>query len=311
MKYLSIISLCFLITIQAGAQTAESLDSAAMLKLSQNKPLDALVLIEKAIELDNKNFWYLFDKAEIDLKLEYYSDVHNDLKKAIKIAPDSSEPYNRYGAFLQTTGNRDSSLLLFNQAISHSKEESDSLIYISNRGSVYLSFMEWPEAIKDYEYILSKKPEDIGALNNISSAYKHLNQTEKAIACLQKITVLDSAFLGPYVNLGMLYTEIDSFQQAMYYYNKALKLDANDPLVLNNKGFLHYRIKEYDKAISLINKSLSLYPSNSYAYKNRAKVYFAMSKITEGCNDLDAAKYYGFEKHYGEEVNELRKEYCK
>lgn len=39
-------------------------------------------------------------------------------------------------------------------------------------------------------------------------------------------------------------------------------------------------------------------------------VYFAQTKIQEGCQELSLAEKYGFEEKYGGEVKKLQEQYC-
>ncbi|MGI8601058.1 MAG: hypothetical protein ACR2KB_17530, partial [Chitinophagaceae bacterium] len=60
------------------------------------------------------------------------------------------------------------------------------------------------------------------------------------------------------------------------------------------------------------NKSIELMldeevPNDGEPYYYRALVFFEMSKIIEGCSDLNKAFEYGFEK---ENIIKVKKKYC-
>lgn len=311
MKSLFVVLMFQSLYLFSSAQTAEDFYNKSQQKLGAGQFLDALELINKAIGLNKNDYWYHLRRAEVKIKLKQYEGASEDIKQAIKIKPDASEPYNRLGAFYESIGEKDSAIANYNLAMKFAKGDTIFNSMLANRAAAWLHFMEWELAIKDLQQVLLFDPKNIDALNNISGAYDETKQSDKAIQCLEKVIQIDSTFVGPYVNLGMIYTKYEDYEKAMHYFDKALELDSVEPLTLNNRGFLWYKMKNYNKAIIDINKSLQLYPSNSFAYKNRALTYIALGKINEGCKDLDAADYYGFSKNYGTEVDVLKEKYCK
>ena len=311
MKQLTLIIVLLATHYFALSQSAAYYAEKSEQKLKEERYLDALELIDKAIKLDNNNFWYYLKKSEIKVGLRQYYEALEDIRQAIAISPGECEPYNWLALLFQSIGQKDSALANYAIAMKYAKTDTIYNIILTNRGVARLGFMEWELAIKDFEEVLKFSPDDIATLNNISTAYKKTNQLDKAIQSLEKILRIDSAFIGTYINLGMIYTTAGQYKEAMKCFDKALEIDNKEALALNNRGFLWYKMENYDRAIVDINKSLELYPSNSYAYKNRALAYFALRKIKEGCSDLAAADQLGFSKHYGDEVEELKTKFCR
>jgi tetratricopeptide (TPR) repeat protein len=311
MKRLLFVLVIQLIPVFVFPQSADSFYEKSEQKFEQGQSLDALELIERAIEIDKSNIWYYLHKSEIEIKLHQIDEALGDVKHAIRLKPNASEPYNRLALLYQSIQERDSALLSYQRAMKHAETDTVYNHLLLNRATAHLGFMEWGDAIKDLEKVLDFNPDNIGALNNISTAYKKTNQTGKAIQSLEKIIHIDSTFIGPYVNLGMIYTASDEYEKAMSYFNRALELNNSEPLTLNNRGFLWYKMKNYDRAIVDINRSIELYPANSYAYKNRALAYLALGKTDEGCQDLNAAATLNYSVNYGSEVEDLKKLYCK
>ncbi|MFZ4400425.1 MAG: tetratricopeptide repeat protein [Bacteroidales bacterium] len=293
------------------SQSAEEYDKLAHNKMELKDYQYAMVLITKAIELDNKNQWYYLRQAEIEFNLTGPSEAIKIIRSAILLNKKESEPYNRAGTYYSSAGITDSAIAMYNYAIKFAKNDTLKNAYISNRGAAKYSNRDFEGAVIDFENVLIFNPEDIGALLNASSGYSELGMVNKAIDALKKIIAIDPGFIGSYGNLGFIYSELDSLDLALKYFNKVSELDPNDAVNYNNRGNNYYKKGDYINALKDINLSIKMYPSNSYAYRNLALVYIAMNKINEACTALSFANDYGFEKQYGTEVSELIKKHCK
>lgn len=293
------------------SQTAEEYEKMALKKIELKDYKYAMVLIDKAIALDNKNQWYYLTKAEIQFNLSGPIDAIGIVKSAILLDKKKAEPYSRAGAYYSSRGLTDSSLIMYNYAIQYAENDTALHSYILNRGEAKIGMRDFEGATKDFETVLTYNPKDIAALNNISPCYRELGMPDKSIISLKKIIKLDSTFIGSYINLGFLYLQLDSLDMSLYYFNKAIELDPKEPLSYNNRGNVYYKKGDYSNALKDINLSISMYSTNSYAYRNLALVYLAMNNMNEACTVLGYAVYYGFEKRYGDEVSELIKKYCK
>lgn len=75
--------------------------------------------------------------------------------------------------------------------------------------------------------------------------------------------------------------------------------------------YAYLMLKRYTQALEDVNKSIAMLPENSYSYRNRALIMLETKQFADACLDLNKAKNTGFEKLYGNEVNELLKLHCK
>ncbi len=308
-KLITILSI-FAASSYTYGQTAIEYSDKADMQIERKDYQYAMVLIEKAIALNDTNQWYYLKKSEIQFELSGPLDAIKIAKQAININNESPEPYNRVGNYYESAGIVDSAIMMYDAAINYANNDTARYSYIMNRGTAKSSNRDFKGAIKDYEKVLEFDTEDIGALNNIAPAYRQLGMVDKSIKCLKKIISIDDSFIGPFVNLGFIYSKLDSLDLAIEYFDKALVIDPEEALVYSNRGYTYYKKEDYSKALKDINLSIKLYPTNSYAYRNLALVYIAMDKIDEACTVLSYAIKYGFERRYGSEVSELIRKYC-
>lgn len=271
----------------------------------------AMVLIEKAIALNDTDAWLLLDKAQVEFELNgplYAVDVVNE---AIALDPKFGEAYNRSGSYYESAGMIDSAIFMYDKAITFALNDTAKHSYILNRGTAKGGRQDFKGALADYEEVLKFNPNDISVLNNIAPVYRQLGMPDKAIASMKKVIALDSTFIGPYINLGFLYSKFDSLEMAIQFFDKALTIDPNEALVYNNRGYVYYQLGDYGKALKDINHSLTLYPTNAYAYRNLGLVYIGQGNMNEACMALRYALDYGFTQRYGNEVEELSAKHCK
>ncbi|MEL6590844.1 MAG: tetratricopeptide repeat protein, partial [Bacteroidota bacterium] len=111
-------------------------------------------------------------------------------------------------------------------------------------------------------------------------------------------------------NIGFAKFRVEKYEAAIPDFELAIKLSPDDAYPYNNLGFAYYKLGKLDLALEKINHSIFLDKGNSFAYKNRALVQIANSQMELACADLDKAEKYGFAAMYGNEVEELRKQYC-
>lgn len=99
------------------------------------------------------------------------------------------------------------------------------------------------------------------------------------------------------------YVEADSVFQLIY--------DENDAFFLNNYGINKHNVGKTKEGKEIIMRALTIKPDNSYAYRNLALIAIDENDKTKACEYLNKAKSLGFEKNYGNEVNELLLKHCK
>jgi tetratricopeptide (TPR) repeat protein len=310
-KWKMIAVFIFLLNCSAFSQTADSYFDAAQAKAKLKDYKYALVLIDKAIALNDTSMLYYLFKGNMEAGLQHNKDAFSCFYKAISLQPKKSAPYAFAGNGYDALGNGDSAIYMFTKAMEFALNDTLRDNYLVARGLAKVNIRDLQGGLADYQVCLKHNPKNIEAWNNLGDIYNQTGEKFKAINCLKMTAKLDSTFPGTFENLGFIYSGMDSLEQALIYLNKALKLEPESGMTYNNRGYVYYQMKHYDQAIVDINKGLELNPDNSYGYRNRALVYLALHKKSEACSDLDAALEYGFEKRFGPEVKELKAKNCK
>lgn len=270
----------------------------------------AYLLAQKAIDTDSTNAWAYMLKYDVELKFNQIEEAIETIELCQEIFPEFSTAYDRHGSLYLSMNEPEKALAKYDRAIELAESEEAKLVYLINRASCRGIFMDYRGAIHDLENVLSRKPDEVGLLNNLAIFYTNVGETQKAVSTLKKIIKLDPENASWYVNLGWFYSEIDSLPQSQKYFDLAAKMSPDDPYLLSNRGFLFYKMKKYARAMQDLNRSAELYPENSYVYRSRALVHLALEEHEAACENLQLSKELDFYLRYGNEVNELLEEHC-
>lgn len=303
---------CFIIPfLPIYSQTAEEFQDMCLDKIEKGDYQYAMVLIDKAIRLNDTFDDYYLIKAEIQSRITDTRDAIDIARNAVRVNPLSSANNNELGIYFYLSGELDSAIYWIDKAINLAEDDTARYNYIGNKAMAYMSFRDYENGLKYFEETLAFNPNHINALSNLGVLYIYGKAYSKAISVYKKLIKLDSSFSSSYMNLGLIYSELDSFEKSLFYFDKIKEVEKDNALLYSNRGYTYYKIGEYEKAIIDINHSINLISHNSYAYRNLALVYLAINNKKRACEALEYAYYYGFEDLYGNEVNKLLKKHCK
>ena len=129
------------------------------------------------------------------------------------------------------------------------------------------------DAVKEYNYILSKTSDNKDVLYSLERIYKRKYEESPNDANIVS-------------NLGAIMQKQGNFDEALRYYSKAEYLDPSNVTTRVNVGTLYQQKGDYKTAITAYDSVLILYPDNVEANLNKAK---ALAKLG---NEKEAADIY-------------------
>jgi tetratricopeptide (TPR) repeat protein len=285
--------------------------------LSENEKYEkALVMINKAIILDNKypqaysarskiNFFLLkTDSACIDrsiaIKMGYY--------KAFDI-PDSI-CNGTLTQKLQFSADIFAGNKLFKQGIiAYSKLIDNNVLksdYFLNRGYCYYQIKDFEKAEKDYLKALTlPNPAFDLIYDNLSLLYYDINNFQKAIEYSTKRIELNPRNHVPYIDRGLCYRKLKKYKEAEKDFNKSLEIKPDFFRAFGYRSFLFLELGQYQKSFEDASKSVEINPKYGYGY-----IVLAQAKQKLGLPDFCIDLYNA--KKYGEPDADIGiKEYCK
>lgn len=113
----------------------------------------------------------------------------------------------------------------------------------------YLKKGNFNQAIREFETVLEKYPDDPKCHNKLGVCYASLRDFVKAKLYLEKALVLDLEYPEPYNNLGNICLEEKEYEKAIGLYKKALELNPNYAAAHSNLGLAYKRTKRTNEAV--------------------------------------------------------------
>jgi tetratricopeptide (TPR) repeat protein len=297
-------------------ESQELYNNFAILLSEKEKYEKALVMINKAITLDNKypqaystrskiNFFLLkTDSACIDrsiaIKMGYY--------KAFDI-PDSV-CNGTLTQKLQFSADIFAANKLFKQGIiAYSKLIDNNVLksdYFLNRGYCYYQIKDFEKAEKNYLKALTFTNPALDLIyDNLSLLYYDINNFQKAIEYSAKRIELNPRNHVPYIDRGLCYRKLKKYKEAEKDFNKSLELKPDFFRAFGYRSFLFLELGQYQKSFEDASKSVEINPKYGYGY-----IVLAQAKQKLGLPDFCIDLYNA--KKYGEPDADIGiKEYCK
>jgi tetratricopeptide (TPR) repeat protein len=301
---LSCISFC-------NGQSADALYKKAIEYKNKKDFPAALVKIDAALKIDSSNYDYLTAKAECLLELKRYQESFDLLTKTIGLYPKKSLPYNNRGHLLITIQEFDYAIADFTSALAIAESDTIKNMLMVNRAAAKLNKRDFEGAYTDLKWSYDFDSTNIATLIDLAAICDEVGRGNETLPYLFRVIQLDSTSFPAYGNIGFKYQEMGDYKKAITYYNKVLELKPDEPLGYSNRSYNKYKLGDLKGAYADINRSIALYPANSYAYRIRALIAIEDKKTANACADIQKALDLGFTKMYGDEMENLKKKYCK
>ena len=113
----------------------------------------------------------------------------------------------------------------------------------------YLKKGNFGKAIKEFEMVLEKYPDDSRCYNKLGVCYASLRDFVKAKLYLEKALEFDLEYSEPYNNLGNICLEEKEYEKSIELYKKALELNPNYAAAHSNLGLAYKKTKRINEAV--------------------------------------------------------------
>jgi len=146
------------------------------------------------------------------------------------------------------------------------------------KGEDFLNRGDFNQAIKEFEIILEKWPNNPKSYNKLGVCYASLKNFGKAKLYLAKAFEMDAKYPEPYNNLGNIYLEEKAYGKAIELYKKALELNPDYAAAHSNLGLTYKKLKRIGEAVahfkkaSQIDRRAPLSEINKIKMKSKNKV---------------------------------------
>jgi predicted O-linked N-acetylglucosamine transferase (SPINDLY family) len=230
--------------------------------------INAKLLYESILAVDQKNFDALFFLAVILINFKNYKKASDLLEQVVLIKPNFADAYNNLGICLEKLNDLDGAIKNYNLAINNRSNFAEAY---NNLGVAFQKLKNFDQAILQYKKAINYKSLYLDAYINLANLYKETRQFEEAIKNYDLAINLNPKHAEVYNNKGNALKEIRKFEEAIKNYDLAINLNPKLAEVYNNKGNTLKKIRKFEEAIKNYDLAINLNPNFADAYFNTAK----------------------------------------
>ena len=232
------------------------------LKVSINKPQEALQLFKIAIETHPKIVEFRFSYATTLLSENQLDEAETSFKKIIKLKPDHAEAYNNLGIIFHKLKRNEEAEKCFKTAIEFKPNYGEAH---NNLGVIFQYHQKFEETVASFKKAISLNIETAKIYYNLAGALHNLNRLEESEVNYKKAIELKPDYIEAYSNLGNLLKDRGKLEEAEISLNKAIEIKPDYKLALLNKGMILFdkgkfevSLKYFDLCDNFDSRSYSL-----------------------------------------------------
>ena len=272
-----------------------------------DKDDEAILDINKAIELNPQNSYYYYDKGRFEYWLSRYKEAVVAFTKGIELKPTESKYTFRANCYMEL-GEFDFALSDYNSAIEIEPEYATAYY---RRGILYKRTEQLKKSEEDFIKALELNEEDYDAMIELGfiriqtgkkDAIKYFNRAIKVkpsadnyywrVKARQKILIREDSIkklsAGKFVKCNYSEDVIFNKKQAsedVKDLNKAIKLDSDNKTLYQMRADRLITLQNYSKALEDYNFLIKKSPDNHSNYKMRAFCNERTGLYQEALND--------------------------
>lgn len=181
--------------------------------------------INKAIELDQDNSYYHYEKGLYEFELGELNKALDSFTTAVEI--DEEEPlyHLALGEVYYSLGQFEYALKELNIVLDIIPNQEEAL-YL--KGVLLVLMGELDEGIQHIEKIVEFQPENPDILLSLADAYERNHQHEDSVKILTKIIEIDEFNILAYKRMIGVFIHTNDFIKATHYLNRAIEIEPSD-----------------------------------------------------------------------------------
>ena len=226
------------------------------------------------------------DRGVIKGKLGRYEDALVDLDRAIELDSNDSIAWINRGITKGRLGRYEDALVDLDRAIELDANNSADW---ENRGNTKDRLGRYEEALTDYNRAIELDSNNSPAWMNRGNTKGRLGRYEDALTDHNRAIELGSNDSIAWMNRGITKDNLGRYKEALVDLDRAIDLDADDSNVWINRGNTKGRLGRYEEALTDYNRGIELDPDNSDAWNIKALKLSVQGKFEQAISDIDRA----------------------
>ena len=231
------------------------------LYLDYYKSKDALLTIERCVELFPKRIPSLLKLSETQLILKQYENSLATTSRILTINPETAEAYFMMGMNLRSIPDIERAKVAFRKATEIDPELVDAWLIL---GQIYESEND-RKALDYYEAATNVDRNNPATWHSKAYYLQNHGQEDKALEIYRQINLIDKNYIDAYLNAGILYLDRDSIKQAYEQFDILINIKPTNHLAHYYRGISNELLSKTDNAKEDYKTTLILKPAFSKA----------------------------------------------
>lgn len=264
----------------------ELLGTQAMQHLNDGKPLKALELLQKILNINSSEVNALKVCGYIyALEHEYEKSIES-LKRVLEVFPKDLDTLHNLGKACFDANRYQDSIGYYTQCVNITGQRPDILTDI---GTCYAKLGDQHKGLEFYDAALKSDIFYLEAWNNRVSLLIDIGALAEAEEiCKKSLQLIPNNFLG-LSNLGSICSLNGNYADAIDFYRKALSINMLFEDGWVNLGNALFKIRKYTDALDAYKQALKINPLNGDNWLSCANIYFITSQYGSALTAYDEA----------------------
>lgn len=239
---------------------------------------DAIVCIDKAIELDQHDAYAWSAKGNALVALGRLEEAMTCYDEALRIHPKFAAIWNNKGIVLHKLRRYQEALTFYASAL---EIDTQDPIFWSNKGKILCVLGRYEEALACCNQILEIDPSLTGAWGHKGQLLGLLGRYGEAIESSTRGLELNPQDVMCWQNTGLALDALGRHDEAIICYTKALEIDPRDHYFWVHKGKALAEVSRFDEAFECFDKALEIEPDHTAALESRRRCFDILRSTSE------------------------------
>jgi tetratricopeptide (TPR) repeat protein len=263
-----------------------SMYELARIYQNQDRVGDAILLMEKAIQLNSYNVWYQLFLADLYKNTGDFEKVAGIFQNLVKANPENIEyQFNLALAYI-IMGDYKQAIEVYNNIEKFvGITEEISL----KKQTIYLSMNKPDKALQEIEILSEKYPQNSRYLQILAESYLELGQNEKALKTYQKIAEIDPE--NPYIHISLsdFYRKNNNENKAfeelrLGFANPQLDVDSKIQILLSYYTLDQFYNEKKDETVELATILVETHPGDVKAMSIYGDLLYRTGSLEKALN---------------------------
>lgn len=251
---------------------------------AQHRATEAMAHFEQALEKAPKLVEALEQIVAILVSQGKVPQARERVGRQVAMYPQDPRLLNLLGEVLVKSQNFPEAEAAFKKAMAL---DGTLLSTYANLGVLYTRQGKVEEAIREFETIVAKSPQQLSALMILGMLHEQRKDYPRATAKYEEALRVDARFAPAANNLAWILIEYGGDKErALSYAETAWKALPRDPYIVDTLGWVYYHKQMYAKSVSLLKESIDQLPEHPLILYHYGMAQYANNNSVEAKKSL-------------------------